>query len=48
MACSVDLKQLGGNFHDVLDKVEADILQITKKWNYNGISSIQDTVTKRI
>ena len=34
MACPVELKQFGGNFHDVLDNVEADMLQITEKWNY--------------
>lgn len=36
MACPVGDKLLRGDFHTVLDKKEADILQITKKWNYNG------------
>ena len=36
MAWPVGDKLLGGDFHTVLDKVEADILQITKKWNCNG------------
>lgn len=36
MACPVGDKLLRGDFHTVLDKKEADIIQITKKWNYNG------------
>ena len=33
MACFERDKLLGVNFHAVLDKVEGDILQITKEWN---------------
>ena len=37
MAISEGDKLLAGAFHVVTDKIEADILQITKKWNWKWI-----------
>ena len=34
MASSEGDPLLAGAFHAILDKIKADILQITKKWNW--------------
>ena len=33
MACAKGDQTLGGDLHAVLDKIEADILKNTNKWN---------------
>ena len=37
MGCPVENQLLGGGFYAVLDKMDADILQNTKKWNWEWI-----------
>ena len=37
MASSEGDQLLAGAFHAILDKIKADILQITKKWNWKQI-----------
>ena len=37
MVCSEGDQLLGADFHAVLGKVEADMLQITKEWNWEWI-----------
>ena len=34
---------LAGAFHAIMDKIEADILQIAEKWSWNESSYIKDT-----
>ena len=34
MASSEENQILAGAFHAIMDKIEADILQIAKKWNW--------------
>ena len=35
MTSSKGDQQLPGAFHAIMDKIEADILQIAKKWNWD-------------
>ena len=37
MACTEGNQLPEGDLHATLDKIEADLLQITKKWNWIGI-----------
>ena len=34
MTCSEGVPLLGGDFHGVLEKIEIDVFQITKKWHW--------------
>lgn len=41
--------QLGaGAFYDIMDKIDADILQIPKKWNWNWVFTHQGLFSKKI
>ena len=37
MACTKENQPREGDLHAVMDKIEADILQITKQWNQKWI-----------
>ena len=37
MACIKGNQLLESDLHAILDKIEADIFQITKKWNTNWV-----------
>ena len=38
MACTERDQLLGGDFYAIMDKIEADMLQMTKKWNWKWIA----------
>ena len=48
MAIYVGDKLLAGVFHPILDKVEADILQIAKLWNWKWIFIHQEYLLREI
>ena len=47
MASSEGDQLLVGTFHPIMDKIEADVLQIAKKWNWNESLYIKDTFSER-
>ena len=48
MVCSEGDQLLGADFHAVLGKVEADMLQITKEWNWEWIIEEKGYFYKKI
>ena len=47
MACTKGNQLLEGDLHDILDKIEADILQLQRNRTENGSSNIKDPSTER-
>ena len=47
MASSKEGQLIAGAFHTIRDKIEADMLQTAKKWNWKLIFTHEDTVLER-
>ena len=48
MVCTKRNQLFEGNLHAILDKIEADILQITKEWNRKWIVLHQGSFNRKI
>lgn len=42
VACTKGDQLLEGSFHSILDKIEANMLQITENWNWNKSPNVKD------
>ena len=48
MACTKRDQLLGGDLHAILDKIKADMLQITKNWNQKWLVQHQGSFNRKI